>query len=319
MHVVGISTVRNEADVIEAFARHHALVLDRLLVVCHFVQDDTPAILRALVDEGLPLEVTEEPRPVHDQAALMTALAHRAVAEHGADLVVALDGDEFLVGTAGDARAALEALPADRISLMPWRTYVPLASDPADEPNVLRRIRHRPVREHHPLSKVVLPRRLVRPGIEIQIGNHEVLDTRTGARIDGTPAEGLALAHYPFRSDAQVRAKLLGGWPVHLANPKRWGDQSGHWRDNYEQALGSGFDAELLRRKSLGYAFALDEELVEDPVSAPFDLRHPAERVDPLRVLSATALGLAEELRRTSVKQPTLAWRLRATLRRRLR
>ena len=319
MHAVGISTIRNEADVVEVFVRHHLRVLDRLLVVCHFSQDESASILRSLADEGLPLELAEESRPVHDQAALMTALARAAVEKHGAELVVALDADELLIGTEGDARAALAALPRDRISLVPWRTYVPLPSDDPSEPNVAHRIRHRPIREHHPLGKVILPRAVVRPGIEIQIGNHEVLDTRTHARLETAPAAGLALAHFPFRSDAQVRSKLLGGWPVHLANPKRWGDQSGHWRDNYEQALRGGFDAELLQQKAVGYAFARDEELVEDPVDVPFELSYPAERVDPIEVLSATALGLAEELRRSTVPQPSLAWRLRTAVRRRLR
>ena len=318
MQVIGISTVRNEADVVEAFVRHHLRVLDRMLVVCHFSQDETVTILRALAEEGLTLEVTEVSSPVHDQAALMTALARTAVEEHAADLVLALDADEFLVATEGDPRDGLAALPTDRISLVPWRTYVPVPGDPAGEQHVLRRIRHRPVREHHPLGKVVLPRAVVRPGIEIQIGNHEVLDERTNARLETAPAAGLALAHFPFRTDAQVRAKLLGGWPVHLANPKRWGDQSGHWRDNYAQALGAGFDAELLQRKAQGYAFALDEELVRDPVDAPFELRYPAERIEPIQVLSATALGLAEELRRASVAQPSFGWRFRATLSRRL-
>ena len=319
MRVVGVATVRNEADVIEAFVRHHAGVLDRLLVVCHFSQDSTGGILAALVEEGLPLDVGVEPRPVHDQAALMTALAHRAVAEHEADVVVALDADEFLVATDGDPRAALAELPTETISLVRWRTYVPLESDPADERNVLRRITHRPEREHHPLGKVILPRATVRRGVAIQIGNHQVQDVRTRRPLATVDAIGLALAHFPFRSDEQVRTKLLGGWPVHLANPKRWGDQSGHWRDNYEQALGAGFDAPLLVRKARGYAFAHDEALVHDPVEAPFELRYPGEQADPVQVLGATAVALAEELRRATVEPPSFAWRLRATLRRRLR
>jgi hypothetical protein len=320
VRIVGVSTVRNEADVIEAFVRHHCRFVDRLVVVCHFSQDSTAATLQALVKEGLPLEVVEESHPIHDQAFFTTRHAKRAVAA-GADFVVALDGDEFLIAAdGGDPRAALEALPADRVSLVRWRTYVPRPDDHDEEPNVLRRIRHRPSEEGHPLGKVIVPAALMRPDVQITIGNHEVHDRKRRIRLSAAPAHGLALAHYPYRSNAQIRAKVLGGWPSHVANPERGEGQSEHWHKLFDQALDpAGFGVEELRELALGYGFARSTELVDDPVEAPFELQHPVARIDPVRVLGETAVGLAEALRPFAGPKPPFAWRVYAGVRRRIR
>ena len=320
VRVVGVSSVRNEADVIEAFVRHHVSFLDRLVVVCHFSQDATASILQALVEEGLPLEVVGEPQPIYDQPGFIAREARRAVAE-GADLVVPLDADEFLVAAdGGDPRAALEALPSDRVSLVRWRTYVALPDDPQDEPNVLRRMRRRPRDEGHPLGKVLIPAVLIRPEVEFTIGNHELVDRARRERLPTEPADGLALAHYPFRSNSQVRAKILGGWPLNLANPERLDSQGGHWRDNFAQALDpAGFSDERLVKLALGYGFARTNELVDDPLDAPFELRHPVDRIDPVRILGETAIALADALRPFAGPRQALPARVYAGVRRRLR
>jgi hypothetical protein len=314
--------VRNEADVIEAFVRHHGRFLDQLLVVCHFSQDATLEILSALAEEGLPLQVEYDPRPIHDQGKIMTRLARRAVSEHGADLVVALDGDEFVIATDGSdtPRAALDALPTDRVTTLAWKTYVVSADDPPDEPNVLRRIRHRPSKEKH-LGKVIVPRAIVeRRGVEIDIGSHVVVDRRRNVELEGHRTEALALAHYPFRGDDHLRAKVLGGWPVTYANPHRWPGQNEHWLmlfDEYRSQDGA-FSLERIQRLSLDYSFS-EGELVLDPVEPQFELRHPPTRVDANRIFYETVLGLADEVRRLSADPPSLWWRLYATTRRRLR
>jgi hypothetical protein len=290
-------------------------------VLCHFSQDETPEILAELEREGLPLEVEHDSRPIHDQGKIMTRLARAAVRKHGADLVVALDGDEFLVSTGeGNARAALEALPDDRVTLVPWRTYVPTPDDPADEPLVLRRMRHHRRREAH-LGKVILPRALVNsPHAELEVGSHHLLDTRRKRKLESQETEALALAHFPVRSEPQLCSKVLGGWPVTYANPHRWPEQNEHWRDLfYECRRNGGFSPERVRSIPLGYAWEKEPDLVLDPVEASFELRHPAVRVDPERVFEETVMGLADEVRRLSASPPPFADRLLATVRRRVR
>ena len=54
MQLTGVTMVRDEADLIEAFVCHNLQVLDRMFVVDHRSRDGTREILRALVAEGFP-------------------------------------------------------------------------------------------------------------------------------------------------------------------------------------------------------------------------------------------------------------------------
>jgi hypothetical protein len=63
MRLWGVSMVRNEADVIEAFVRHNLGVLDGLAIVDHGSFDGTAQILAELQREGLSLRIVrDEPR-----------------------------------------------------------------------------------------------------------------------------------------------------------------------------------------------------------------------------------------------------------------
>ena len=53
--VAAIVMVKNEADIIESFARHVLCLADVLLVADHLSTDATPEILTALQKEGLAL------------------------------------------------------------------------------------------------------------------------------------------------------------------------------------------------------------------------------------------------------------------------
>jgi hypothetical protein len=66
--LVGITRVLNEDDIVEAFVRHHATMVDHHVFVDNGSTDETIAILRALKDEGLNISVfhmnlVEDPLP----------------------------------------------------------------------------------------------------------------------------------------------------------------------------------------------------------------------------------------------------------------
>ena len=119
--------VRNEADVIEAFVRYHAEIVDELVVVDHRSVDGTDETLRALVAEGLPLRVRAEDSPVQRQNVVMTGLMREAAVDGGADWVLPLDADEFLVAPAGE-RARRAGRPSRRQTLE--RRHAALRPDP---------------------------------------------------------------------------------------------------------------------------------------------------------------------------------------------
>ena len=112
VRVTAISMVRNEADVIEAFVRYHAEIVDELIVVDHRSVDGTDETLRALMAEGLPLRVRAEDSPMQRQNVVMTGLMREAVVDGGADWVLPVDADEFVIAPQGSVRAELAALPA---------------------------------------------------------------------------------------------------------------------------------------------------------------------------------------------------------------
>jgi hypothetical protein len=60
MRLAGVTILRDECDVVEAFVRHNAALLNRLYIVDNCSSDATPEILRRLAAEGLPLVPGED-------------------------------------------------------------------------------------------------------------------------------------------------------------------------------------------------------------------------------------------------------------------
>src|SRR6266567_2236174 len=130
MRLFGISMVRNEADVIEAFVRHNLSVLDGLVMRDHDSIDGTAEILAKLQAEGLPVRVARDADPAYRQSETMTTLAREALTRDGADFVFALDADEFLkVESRLGLERALADVPPGMNAVLHWHTYVPDAFD----------------------------------------------------------------------------------------------------------------------------------------------------------------------------------------------
>jgi len=278
--------VGNEADVIEAFVRHHARLLDALVLVVHRPVDETRAILENLVAEGLPLVLRDARHAAFRQAEETTGAA-RELLRSGADFIVLLDADEFLRLPDPDyLRRALPALPAGRFGAWRWQSYVPLPEDDAREPNPLRRIRHRRREEGFDCFKVALTRAFLREEFFLLEGSHCVMQPgEAGASMPApmTELKAVRLAHFPVRSREQLEAKVVLGELGKREAQAADASLGTHWRQLYEMIRDHGpLDAGALRRVAVRYAFpgdarldVPDEGLVEDPVTADFELRYP--------------------------------------------
>jgi hypothetical protein len=286
MKIVGISMIRNDADIVEPFVRHALRILDHLFIVVHCPHDGTGEILNALHAEGLPMTLVFDAEPAFLQGERLTWLAREAWTAIEPDFVFPLDADEFIVpDDRATIEAALKLLPADapagRIRL---RTYLPTAEDAADEANPLRRIRYRP-REDSGTDKIVLTRAFAAdPALVLDHGNHGLL--RIGARADQLRVprlKQLALAHYPVRSAAQVTNKTVIGYLAHLAAGRPRPEElrlATHWRRCYEEMVLEGAtdgmtEAQLMawfhgRHNVVPHAAAL----LCDPTPAPDALRY---------------------------------------------
>jgi Glycosyl transferase family 2 len=301
MKIAAVTRVRNEADIIEAFVRHHAWV-DRIIVTCHICVDNTSEIVRLLASEGLPVELRVDEQSFHRQAAVVNAIGRELAEQDGVDWILALDADEFVVPRRGDdPRAAFDGLPLNRPCRLPWKTYVPTPDDDSGEANALRRIRHRRAREPAQFWKVVfLPGSVVRGGdFALTHGNHELVETATGREVTVDSHPSISLAHFPVRSSAQLQTKVLAGWLTRLADAERKPPQSTQWSALFAECSRGEISGERLQEIALAYATVggrrNDARLVLDPVEAPFEIRYRIESAEPLHVLADAAARLVAQ------------------------
>jgi hypothetical protein len=314
--MVGVSVMKNEADIVEANVRHNLRFLDRIIVFDHDSCDATPRILEALAAEGLPVTLLTRRAGKRElgfwQGEFMTALAKLAFEQHGADFVFPIDADEFIDAPSREAiEAALDACP-NEVANIEWRTYVP-GLDDAPGTHPLDALRWRVETAAPALPKIVVSRRVTSRDWLIGRGNH-VFVNRAGNELgihEAMSVEGFRLAHLPFRSPEQLTAKVLVGW---LARKLAHGAKaetthhSWHIRELFGRIVGGEkIDIADVRR----YAVALyalnrapqpgDEAeytLIDDPVATAMPLRYTdAGGVDPARLLALWGSELIDNLK----------------------
>lgn len=296
MRSVGISIVRNEADIIEMFVRYHVAIFDKLYVIDHNSKDDTRSILDKLTAEGLPLVVLTEEIAWHCQAEAMTALARNVWKWDRPDWIVPLDADEFLVNCNFD-----DMPHGEHVFFPVWHNYTPTEYDDPNESNVLRRIKYKNSKINTNQHKVIIPAYLM--GIEgtyLPEGNHE-LYYKDGTPVSYSLAKDAYIAHFPVRSVEQVQRKAFVGWPSKLANPLNNGKSPdwSHWKFFYDKFKNKE-TLTLAEIQSLAMGYTTDQnpgemEAVEQPVEIEpgMDNKYPPTPYPPLRALADTAELLA--------------------------
>ena len=303
--LVGLSRVKNEGDIIEAFVRHNLTLLDHLVVVDNASSDGTRAILAELLADGLPLTILDDATFVYRQSEIMTYLARATFASLGCERVFLLDADEFLIArdrTALDA--ALADVPRETHVRFDWRTYVPTAADDENVADVLGRITHRRVAESVPESKIALSASFARdPSAVIAQGNHAV----EGRFVDlePVPLAGVHLAHFPVRGISQLLCKVLVGWNSYIAMGMETGQLAYQWRRAYESVVRDGG---LTRESMLAIAAGYPGEAI-DPATVALCV-NPLPRVklrysqihvaDPVMALARALEQLSRQFARTT-------------------
>ena len=219
MRLIAVARVRNEADIVEAFVRHHASLVDWLILLDNNSTDATADILESLKREGAPISLYRADTTIATQAAHGTFLMRQAAAL-AADWVLCLDCDEFV-----DARRAslplrsyLAAVPAEVDCLeLVLVSYHATAADDPNELIVPRRIRRRG--EPSNVPKVFVRSRMAVKGATVTNGNHSI--SLPGQTVRSVRAPDLLLAHYPMRSGWQMLAKAFVGRMKVLASGQK--------------------------------------------------------------------------------------------------
>ena len=285
MESLGISMVKNEADIIEAFVRHNLAFMDMLAILDNDSSDGTREILLQLQQEGLPVIVFDDPVVAYFQAEKVTMVYRKVVPQFNPRFVFLLDADEFIVAS------SREALYEELRSLRPgtqaqyyWRTYIPAPSGPEGDPSdPLRSITHRMAVEDRWSKSIIATKPKIDMKLRIQQGSHDV--KFAGRSLPKVELRNVALAHFPVRSVDQITSKVLVGWIAYLERNRhrRWprrrpraGDGF-QWKVLYDRIIrGPGLTTEDLTKEALKYAqssqgaFKWPQDVVRDPVEPTY-------------------------------------------------
>lgn len=276
MRCVSVSVVKNEADVIEAMVRHNAQYLDHMTIIDNGSTDGTLQILTALRDEGLPIDLREDPSLGHRQTTIINEFVNGPDCDR-TGFVFFLDGDEFLSCDRQMFREVLAQRPAS--FSMAWKTYVPTPKDRSRDPNVVSRITHARRREPQGFAyaKAVLSPAEQGP-VSVRAGSHGL----RGIKLVPHPA--IRLAHFPVRSVQQIACKaLLGAWNIQLRGRGR--QEALQWFKLADQIRAEGLPS-AADLQTLGASYAVDRPMrvMADPLISPepFTLRYTGMAKDPL-------------------------------------
>ncbi len=316
LKIVAVTRVKNELDIIEAFIRHHARHVDKIIVLDHGSSDGTETILQGLQREGLPLVLLRELSIGYDQSRSITRLARMAVNQFGADWIVPLDADEFVEPPEGMSLGALLASKGSQVLRVGWSNFVwrPGDAQKAEINPVVRIVERLPARQDH--TKVFVPAAAVADkDFEIEIGNHNVIVD--GGRLNSLPTDDIGLCHFPIRSRDQFISKMtvsylqFHAWEFHQQG-------LGFQYDAPYAALKAGMTAveAMMEDQSLHYSIERESRISAEPRRQPLRYAGGALTLTPdqgdflpklLDFAEAMALRHGEQARQLSAIQKAVA------------
>ena len=220
--VVLVTMVKNEADIIESFVRHSLTFADEIIVADHMSTDRTREILTSLLQEGLPLTIHDLHEVELAHGVVMTRLMWEAIEEHGADIVLPTDADEFLVNTETEetCRDILGRLDTGRVHKLEWRLYEPLHQHEGETEFLLSRPCKRG-RSLAPGQKCIVGARAAREQRFrlIQGCHYAYWGEQQGEKrfVPMEPVPHLHAAHFHWRSDEQYASKVATSWLNNVA------------------------------------------------------------------------------------------------------
>ena len=265
MKIIAVSRIGNEADIIEAFIRHTAMIADSHIIMTDGISDATLDILNRLQAGGVALTILDNTKVYFNETRTNTRL-YRLAVEAGADWVLFLDADEFANSRGQSLRDTIHDISTSRPDLAVLKLqsfdYVTTSQDPQGELIVPKRMTYR--RPPNDNWKVLVKRDLYAKGVEIQPGNHCV--SIGGAVYDAFPAPKIVLAHYPERSVYQWLAKAVLGWAKVLAagNAALQDQVSNHYHAPFKALLEN--PAAILRDPAMMAFHHDDTGLICDPL-----------------------------------------------------
>ena len=241
--IIAVSLVADSADIVESFVRHTLTYADEMLVVDHATGDGTADILHALEAEGLPVAVErcETAELCHEE--IMTRLMHRAFDAHGADIVVPVDADEFLVteDAAKPCRAVLSRLRTD-VTFYAWHWMYELEEPEKDGGTFLLARPLRRKKRHEPIQKAIIGRDAARVYPLLAQGTHYLYRVEGEKRVPAPALEisFLHFAHFQWRGTLHTAVKALNGWIGNAAKYSLHTARCSYWKEHFDTVFAGG-------------------------------------------------------------------------------
>jgi hypothetical protein len=273
--IIAVVQVQNEADIIESLCRYYCCFCDGVIVTDDMSSDNTIEILNHLVEEGLPVYITDDESIDHGLGSINARYQqiHLAVDKYNADIILPIDADEFLVNTnSGNPRLILETLDEKIEYHIPWHNYkcpkendnntvfFPSITDKYVDP---------------PFSKAIISRFLVKQKEAFpETGCHSFFYPKEQqVTID---LNELCYNHYPFRNVYHFMLKTILSWTVRLMCPYHDGSilfgQSFHWKTFYEDIKKYGIiSQDMLDKYSTYIDFSFTDDKEYDFKESIFD------------------------------------------------
>jgi hypothetical protein len=294
---VGVSCVRNEADVIELMVRYNLQWLDELHIINNLSIDRTDWILAQLQEEGLPLHWNHGQDQDHQQEGLLSQLAHRLARRDDVEFIVPLDADELLVVPDREAfHQTLATIPPLGGGAINWRTFLPAAECGDERPYFRRMLRYR---SHEPFIKLILRSRTVLE-YEWLAGQHNATHRQHPVKpVRQVALANCYLAHYPVRSPLQLARKVVVGANALLQKANRLALEGGHWLKLATQLRASGYDINQIdcEAVALSYGFSDDQSEKQQvseggvPDAPGLKQRYPVAELSLLQVMGNALLA----------------------------
>ena len=240
--IVSITTVKNEADIIESFVRYHLNIVDLMIILNNGSTDDTIFILNKLIEENLPIVVINDEDRYFEPMEKYNFLLKKAVNDYDADIICPLDVDEFLTSDNGNPRDIIQNMPPFTFYKIKWRTYVPSQDDDNNQKFIPSRITNIRDENVETFYKVVLTRDLsYHYNARLSTGNHNLnVQDRFKNDVNCEIRFDLKIAHFPLRSIEQMTSKVLVSYPNVLSRKNVNPNMSHHYPLMFNKYLKEG-------------------------------------------------------------------------------
>ena len=262
---IGVTMVKDEADIIETTLRLMARQVDGLMIADNMSTDGTIDVLRRVSETiGIPMRVVTDNEIGYNQSAKMSTLAGRARKVYNADWIVPFDADEVWIPKVHSSLAEMNRHIDPEIEVVPAELFDYVASglDDAREKDPIKRLQFR---RSYPAE---LPKVMCRwrASLKIGMGNHDAL-YREREPVATVPM--ITIHHFPYRSPEQVVRKIRNGARAYEATtlPEHYG---AHWRQWGQILELEGEDAivELFKKWHWREDPTVDFEIDGDPQPA---------------------------------------------------